>query len=63
MASSPALHLLHRLVAGERPERVDEWLLVQVAPELLGRDARNRMLDRHRAAQPHHILVGAYTHA
>ncbi len=52
----PGLHLLHRLVAGERAERVDERLLVQIAPQLLGRDPRDRVLHRNRAAQAHHVL-------
>jgi hypothetical protein len=34
------LDLLHRLVAGQRAERVDEGLGVQVAPELLGAERR-----------------------
>ena len=52
----PGLHLLHGLVAGERAERVDERLLVHVAPELLGAEPREAVLDVHRAAKAHDVL-------
>jgi len=45
------LDLLHRLVARERAERVDEGLGVDEVPQLLGAAARERVLDRQRAAQ------------
>ena len=50
------LHLLHRLVAGQRAERVDERLLADQLPELFGAAPRERVLDVQRAAQPHDVL-------
>ena len=50
------LDLLHRLVAGQRAERVDERLLLQIAPQLLRAQPRERVLDVHRAAQAHDVL-------
>ena len=50
------LHLLHRLVAGHRAERIDERLLVDELPELLGAAARERVLDVDRAAQADDVL-------
>ena len=49
-------HLLHRLVAGQGAEGVDERLLVDVLPQLLGAKARKRILDVHRPAQPHDVF-------
>jgi hypothetical protein len=45
------LHLLHRLVAGERAQRVHEGALVHELPELLGAAAREGVLDLDAAAQ------------
>ena len=45
------LDLLHRLVAGERAERVDEGLGVDQVPELLGAASRQRVLDANRAGE------------
>ena len=50
------LHLLHRLVAGQRAERVDERLVVDELPQLLRAAARERVLDVDRAAQAHDVL-------
>ena len=50
--------LLHGLVAGERAERVHEVFGLQVAPQLLGAEFRDRMFDRHGAAQAYDV-VGA----
>ncbi len=52
----PGLDLLHRLVAGERAERVDEVRRVQRLPQFLGAEFRQRMLDGDSAAQAHHVL-------
>ena len=43
---------LHRLVAGDRAERVHIILAVQQLPEPVGAAAGEAVLDRHRAAQP-----------
>src|SRR5258707_7393581 len=50
------LHLLHRLVAGEGAERIDEGLLAAQLPELFRAKLRERVLDPHAAAQPHHVF-------
>ena len=50
------LHLLHRLVAGHRAQRVDERLVVHQLPQLLGAAARERVLDVDRAAQAHDVF-------
>ena len=50
------LHLLQRLVAGHRAQRVDERLVVHQLPQLLGAAARERVLDVDRAAQAHDVL-------
>jgi hypothetical protein len=52
------LHLLHRLVAGHRAERVHERFVVDQAPQLFGAAARERVLDVNRAAQPDHLFGG-----
>ncbi len=39
------LHLLHRLVARQRAQRVDERLIVDQAPQLLRAALRERVLD------------------
>ncbi len=49
------LDLLHRLVAGQRAERVDERLGVHQRPQLLGAALGQRVLDGQRAAQAHHV--------
>jgi GNAT superfamily N-acetyltransferase len=51
-------HLLHGLVAGERAERVHERQFLHVPPQLLGAEARQRMLDVHRAAQTRDVRAG-----
>ena len=55
------LHLLHRLVAGQRAERVHERLVVEITPELLRSVARDRVLDGDGATQAHDVagLVAA----
>ena len=50
------LHLLQRLVAGQRAQRVDERLVVDQLPQLFGAAARERVLDVDRAAQAHDVL-------
>ena len=50
------LDLLHRLVAGEGAERIDEGALVQHAPQLLGAAPRERVLDLQAAAQLHYVF-------
>ena len=45
------LDLLHRLAARQRAEAVDVRLGVDELPELLGAEARERVLDLHAAAQ------------
>ena len=47
----PALHHLHRLVAGQRAERGHVGLLVQELPQALGAEAGERVLDADRAAE------------
>src|SRR5438477_170340 len=49
------LDLLHRLVAGERAQRIDERLGVDQVPQLLGATLGERVLDVQRAAQLHHV--------
>ncbi len=50
------LHLLQRLVAGHRAERVHERLVVHQLPQLLRAAARERVLDVNRSAQAHDVL-------
>jgi hypothetical protein len=50
------LHLLHRLAGGQRAEAVDVRLGVDELPQLLGPEARQRVVDLHVAAQPDHVL-------
>ncbi len=38
-------HLLHRLIAGERAQRIHKRLFVQVVPELLRAQSREAVLD------------------
>lgn len=52
----PGLHLLHRLVACERAQRIDEWFLVDEPPELFRAALRERVLDGDRAAQADHVV-------
>ncbi|MNV75928.1 hypothetical protein D3C71_1692550 [compost metagenome] len=52
------LDLLHGLVAGQRAERVDEVLFLQVRPQLLRAQPRQRVLHVHGATQAHHIGGG-----
>ena len=52
------LHLLQRLVSGQRAQRVDERLVVDELPQLLRAAARERVLDMDRAAQPHDVFRG-----
>jgi hypothetical protein len=54
----PRLRHLHRLPARERAQRGNIVFLGEELPELLGAVARERVLDRQRAAQPEHILRG-----
>ncbi len=49
------LDLLHRLVAGQRAERVDERLGVDQRPELFGTALGDGVFDRERTTQPNHI--------
>ena len=51
-----AANHLHRLVAGDRAERVDIGSIIQQFPELVGAALGERIRDRKRAAQPHDIL-------
>src|SRR4029079_1423453 len=55
------LHLLHRLVAGERAQGIDERLFVAELPELFRAEFRERGLDPDAAAQFYDIggLVAA----
>ena len=50
------LDLLHRLIAGQRAERVDERLLVDRFPQLLRATSRERVLDGHGTAQAHDVV-------
>ncbi len=52
------LHLLHRLVAGQRAERVHERLVVDQSPQLFGTALGQRVFNLHRAAQAHDVLGG-----
>ena len=52
------LHLLHRLVAAHRAQRVDEGLLAEEPPQLLGAAAGQRVLDVDGAAEPHDLFGG-----
>ena len=47
---------LHRLVAGDRAERVDEVLLVEQLPQPVGAALGERVRDLDRAAQPLDVL-------
>ncbi len=48
-------HLLHRLVAGDRAERIDEGTLVAQLPELFRAESCERVLDSQAAAQLEHV--------
>ncbi len=50
------LDLLHRLARGERAEAVDVRLGGHQLPQLLGAEARERVVDLHVAAQPDDVL-------
>ncbi|CAM2159461.1 hypothetical protein PT2222_50299 [Paraburkholderia tropica] len=50
------LDLLHRLIAGERAQRVDERLGVHAFPELFRALLRERVLGLDRSAQAHHVV-------
>jgi hypothetical protein len=50
------LDLLHRLVAGESAERIDEGLLVQQPPQLLGTTLGQGVFDLDRPAQADHVV-------
>ena len=52
------LHLLHRLVAGQRAERVDERLLVDQPPQLLRTALRERVLDLDGTTQANDVFGG-----
>jgi hypothetical protein len=52
------LDLLHRLATGQRAEAVDEGLVVDQIPQLLGAAACQRVFDRERAAQAIYICSG-----
>ena len=54
----PRLHLLHRLVSGQRPQRRDVFFRGQEVPEPERPKPRERVLDAHRAAEPRDILLG-----
>ncbi len=58
----PGLDLLHRLIAGQRSQGVDEGLFVQIAPQLFRRQPCERVLDRNRASEPDHVLGFVTTH-
>jgi hypothetical protein len=49
------LHRLHGLVARDAAEPGDDGFLVQQLPEFLRSQARERVFDVHRAAQPQHV--------
>ncbi len=52
----PGAHHLHRLVAGDGAERIDEILLVHELPQAVGAHFGQRIADRDRAAQTLHIV-------
>jgi hypothetical protein len=52
------LDLLHRLVAGQRAERVHERLGVDAFPQLFRAALGERVVDLQRAAQAHHVGRG-----
>jgi hypothetical protein len=52
------LHHLHRLATGQRAEGVDVVLLVQLLPQPLGAEPRQRVLLADSAGQAHHVLGG-----
>ena len=54
----PGADLLHRLVAGERAERVDVGLGVEQLPEAPRAERRERVLDLERAAQALDVGLG-----
>ena len=49
---------LHSLVAGHGAQRIDKGLVVQQLPQAVGPALRQRMGDRHRAAQAQDVLRG-----
>ena len=49
---------LHRLVSGDGPERGDVVARSQEAPQAVGAAARERVLHRHRAAEPVDVVGG-----
>ena len=51
----PGADHLHRLVAGDRAERVHIILAVEQLPEAVGAAPGEAVLDRERAAQPRDI--------
>ena len=51
----PCPYLLHGLVARQRAQRIHIRQLGKITPEFLGGMCRNRMRNRQRAAQFHHI--------
>jgi hypothetical protein len=53
----PGLHLLQRLVAGERAQRVDERLVVDELPQLLGAAPSERVLDVDRAPETNDVFL------
>ncbi len=52
------LDLLHGLVARQGAQGIDERLVVDEIPQLLGAALGQGVLDLHRAAQAHHIFGG-----
>ena len=57
----PGADHLHRLIAGQRAERVDVRLGLEQLPQLQRATVGEGVLDRHRAAQPGDILGGIAT--
>ena len=58
----PGLHLLHRLIAGERAERGHVRLRVQQMPQPLRAHARQRVLNPDGAAQAFDVLRAVGPH-
>ena len=52
----PGLHLLDRLVAAHRAQRIDIRLRLQQIPQALGAHSRQRVLDVNRATKAQHII-------
>ena len=57
----PGFDLLHRLVAGESAQGIDERLLMEILPQFAGGQRGDRVFDVDRASQPHDILGGVGT--